>query len=56
MSKWVNQFRSKVKKMLPHSKKMTLDETYDFRETLGEYEILSLFHDIYFSMKYLIII
>lgn len=36
MSKWVNQFRSKVKKIIPHSKgKRTLDETYDFKNTLG---------------------
>jgi len=35
MSKWVNQFRSKVKKMLPHSRKRVLDETYDIKDTLG---------------------
>lgn len=37
MSKWVNQFRSKVKKMLPHSRKRVLDETYDIKDTLGGY-------------------
>lgn len=36
MSKWVNQFRSKVKKIIPHSKgKRVLDETYDLKDTLG---------------------
>lgn len=33
----MSQFRSKVKKMLPHSRKMILDETYDIKDTLGEY-------------------
>jgi len=35
MSKWVNSFRSKVKKLLPISKRRIVEETYEFKEELG---------------------
>lgn len=35
MSKWVHSFRSKVKKLLPISKRRIVEETYEFKEDLG---------------------
>jgi len=35
MSKWVNSFRTKVKKLLPTSKRRIVEEQYEFKEDLG---------------------
>lgn len=35
MSKWVNSFRSKVKKLLPVSKRRIVEDSYELKEDLG---------------------